>query len=167
MTDQALDILKLALLLLLYLFFAWVLWTVRSEVGRHAERRQATDAGGNVVVGQHRETAHADDRRPPRSRGGRRPARLVVLEPKERKGTAFGIADGLGIGREPDNTVVISGDAFVSGHHAKVIVRDGRVVIDDLGSRNGTVVNGARLTRSHELRIGDRVQIGYTVLEAR
>ena len=93
-------------------------------------------------------------------------ARLVVLEPKERRGTTFALTNGLGIGREPDNTIVILDDAYISGHHVKITVADGRVLIDDLASKNGTYLNGARLSRQEQLRSGDRIQVGYTVLEA-
>jgi pSer/pThr/pTyr-binding forkhead associated (FHA) protein len=165
-TDQALDILKLALLLLLYLFFARVLWAVWSEVRQPADRRQATEPIGGAPAGRTDGSGRATASPPRRSRRGTNPTRLVVLQPKERRGTSFGITDGLGIGRETDNTVVITGDAYISGHHAKLTLRDDRILVDDLGSRNGTVVNGTRLTRPHPLRIGDRIQIGYTVLEA-
>lgn len=168
MTDQALDILKLVLLALIYLFFARVLWAVWSEVRQPANARQTgeppsppvaspTPAGGTP--------APAGRGKPPRGRRGT-PARLVVLEPKERRGTTFAITNGLGIGREPDNAIVILGDAYVSGHHAKLTVADGHVLIDDLASKNGTYLNGTRLGEQRYLHTGDRIQVGYTVLEA-
>jgi pSer/pThr/pTyr-binding forkhead associated (FHA) protein len=40
------------------------------------------------------------------------------------------------------------------------------VVIDDLGSTNGTYLNGTRLFQQHTVHVGDRIQVGYTVLEA-
>jgi pSer/pThr/pTyr-binding forkhead associated (FHA) protein len=108
--------------------------------------------------------------KPPKGRKGT-PARLVILEPKERKGTTFAIGPaGVSIGRDPSNTVVIDGDTFVSGQHAKVnaLAEDGgvRVVLDDLGSKNGTYLNGVRLAGQHAIHTGDRIQVGYTVLEA-
>jgi pSer/pThr/pTyr-binding forkhead associated (FHA) protein len=167
-TDQALDILKLALLLLLYLFFARVLWAVWSEVRQSPEQRRVADPTGAAShTVRPAESDGVARPKPPRIGRTARPTRLVVLEPKERRGTTFAITDGLGIGREPDNTVVVTGDAYISGHHAKVIAHDGQVVLHDLGSRNGTVVNGTRLVRPHHIRIGDRIQIGYTVLEAK
>ena len=164
MTDQALDILKLALLALLYLFFARVLWTVWSEV------RQSVDARSVAEVTPGRAPAtRAPEPRRSRSPKGRRstPTELVVLEPKERRGTTFAISDGLGIGREGDNTVVITGDAYVSGHHAKIAFESDRITIVDLASRNGTMHNGRGLTEPASIRVGDRIQIGMTVLEAR
>ena len=169
MTDQALDILKLVLLALLYLFFARVLWAVWSEVRQPVNARQSnepsmaspTPAAGAPVPGRR----SAKETKPPKGRRGT-PARLVVLEPKERRGTTFAITHGLGIGRETDNTIVILDDAYISGHHVKLTVAEGRVLIDDLASKNGTYLNGSRLTHQHQLHSGDRIQVGYTVLEA-
>lgn len=169
MTDQALDILKLVLLALLYLFFARVLWAVWSEVRQPVNARQSsepplpspTPAAGTSAPGRR----GVKEPKPAKGRRGT-PARLVVLEPKERRGTTFALTNGLGIGREPDNTIVILDDAYISGHHVKVTVADGRVLIDDLASKNGTYLNGARLTRQEQLHSGDRIQVGYTVLEA-
>ena len=54
---------------------------------------------------------------------------------------------------------VLLGDLSVSRRHAKLVFRDGHWVIQDLGSTNGTIVNGRRVGRC-ELRPGDRVLIG-------
>lgn len=172
MTDQVLDILKLALLALLYLFFARVLWAVWSEVRQPGNQRVVHPAPTPAppVRGGSSATLGRRDPKPPKGRRGT-PGRLVILEPKERKGTAFGIGPtGVSIGREPGNTVVIEGDSFVSGMHAKVsAVADAngvRIVVDDLGSKNGTFVNGVRLAGQQTVSTGDRIQVGFTVLEA-
>ncbi len=172
MTDQVLDILKLVLLALLYLFFARVLWAVWSEVRQPANARQGSDYTpiGAPLPGLTPESSPNGRRqlKPGKGHGGV-PARLVVLEPKERRGTGFAIGTtttGIGVGREPDNIIVITDDAFISGHHARITHIDGRVVVDDLGSKNGTYLNGARLSSRRTVSIGDRIQLGYTVLEA-
>ena len=67
------------------------------------------------------------------------------------------------IGRLPDNTVQIDNLA-VSGHHAKIYWNDGRYVIEDLGSLNGTYVNNKRVGQATLLH-GDQVLIGKHVLE--
>ncbi len=166
MTDQVLDVLKLVLLALLYVFFARVLWAVWSEVRQPVNARvdgpphpSPTPASGVAVPAGRREV------KPTRGRGGL-PARLVVLEPKERRGTAFAIGERIGIGRETDNTVVISDDAYISSHHAAITLHEGRIVVDDLESRNGTYLNGVKLTQRQTVHVGDRIQVGYTVLEA-
>ncbi len=163
MNDQALDILKLVLLALLYLFFARVLWAVWSEV-RTTSARAATDYQPPAAAD---ETLIAGRRpvKPPRGTRGV-PARLTTLEPKERRGTSFPITAAVGIGRDDDNTIRILGDSYISGHHARVSRAGDRVVIDDLGSTNGTYLNGTRLYQQQSVHVGDRIQVGYTVLEA-
>ena len=162
MNDAALDILKLVLLAMLYLFFARVLWAVWSEVRQPADARRAVEyvppAAGVPSAG----------RREPKPTKGRRgtPARLVVLEPKERRGTVFAIVNAVGIGRDEGNTIQILGDEYISGQHATVSLDDSNVIVDDLGSKNGTYLNGAILTKRHTVHTGDRIQIGLTVLEA-
>jgi pSer/pThr/pTyr-binding forkhead associated (FHA) protein len=68
------------------------------------------------------------------------------------------------IGRRPGNTVVITGDPYVSGKHAELRTDHFGCHITDLGSTNGTVVNGTRLEpgTSQLLLDGDEVNIGQT-----
>ena len=94
MTDQVLDVLKLVLLALLYVFFARVLWAVWSEVRQPVNARvdgpphpSPTPASGVAVPAGRRARSSRRE-----GRGGL-PARLVVLEPKERRGTTFAIGE--------------------------------------------------------------------------
>ena len=164
MPDSVLDILKLVLLVMLYLFFARVLFAVWSEVRQPANARGVIEQPPLMPVAP----APAAERRELKPMKGRGtvPGRLVVLEPKQKRGTAYAISGVIGIGREPDNTIPIVDDTYLSGHHAKVSAADGRVIVDDLGSRNGTYLNGARITEPRTVKVGDRIQIGYTVFEA-
>jgi pSer/pThr/pTyr-binding forkhead associated (FHA) protein len=63
------------------------------------------------------------------------------------------------IGRQDDNDIVFPGDMRVSRHHAEVQDRDGDWFLRDLRSRNGSFLNGQRITES-PLRGGDRIRIG-------
>ena len=68
------------------------------------------------------------------------------------------------IGRADDNVVVLDGDDYASGRHARVDSGlDGTWVID-LGSTNGTYVNGERIEGRKRLHEGDLVQVGDTEL---
>ena len=162
-TDLALDILKLILLALLYLFFARVLWAVWQEV--RTDRR---------VVASHTVNERSETRAAPGTEaaqgveGTSRPrvGRLVVLEPKARRGATFALSTEITIGRDAGCTVQIDGDTFVSSRHARVFVVDGQAMVEDLGSTNGSFHNGNRLHGSRLLHPGDRVQVGYTVMEA-
>jgi len=71
------------------------------------------------------------------------------------------------IGKAPHNRIVLS-DPTVSGTHAIVLARDGGYNIVDLGSSNGTFVNGRRLgNESHVLQHGDKIQLGQALLTFR
>ena len=67
------------------------------------------------------------------------------------------------IGRDRDAQLVLP-DAEVSRRHARLETQDGTVFLRDLGSSNGTFLNGKRLTSAIELREGDVVDVGTTRL---
>ncbi len=68
------------------------------------------------------------------------------------------------IGRKPGNTVVVPQDTFVSGRHAEILTNSTGTYLTDLGSTNGTVVNGQKLAANEKqlLLEGDEVQIGQS-----
>jgi hypothetical protein len=69
------------------------------------------------------------------------------------------------LGRGQDADVILA-DSSVSRRHAELHAGAAKVVIRDLGSSNGTFVNGARLTGSTELHDGDEVRVGSVVLRS-
>jgi pSer/pThr/pTyr-binding forkhead associated (FHA) protein len=80
-------------------------------------------------------------------------------------GTAFPLGDGAtSFGRRAANTYVLSGDTYVSGAHAIVEQDNGRFYLVDLGSTNGTRLNGRRIAPNHPepLSDGDEVLLGQT-----
>ncbi len=81
-------------------------------------------------------------------------------------GRRLALGDELLIGREVSGDGRLKDDPKVSRRHARV-ARDagGRLTIEDLGSANGTFVNGERMSASQALTVGDSVQIGSTTLE--
>jgi hypothetical protein len=92
-------------------------------------------------------------------------APTAVLRERRRDGTEREIhVDGepLTIGRAGDNAVVID-DSRVSRHHARLHARQGALVFTDLGSTNGSRVNGTRV-REVVLGEGDRIELGDSVL---
>jgi len=70
----------------------------------------------------------------------------------------------LRLGRDPDNELVLADDG-VSRRHARIEKRAGRVVLMDVGSTNGTLLNDAELDGIAELRTGDRIQVGSTIFK--
>lgn len=177
MTDQLLGILKLALLALLYLFFARVLWTVWTEVRSPRSVAPPPSTPPPTPPSASASTqppAPTPSSAPPKvgaakvPKKGRRGGvgRLVVVEPRSRRGHAYGVDVEMTIGRAAGCTLPVHDDTFLSQVHARFFTADGRVWVEDLSSTNGTYLNGKRITRAETLRRGDRVQIGSTVLEA-
>jgi len=131
-TDSVLDVLKLVLLALLYLFFGRVLWAVWNQLRPGRDRPVATAPPTPA---------------PKASKGTRkRPGRLVILEPRTRKGMAYPIGNEVTIGRDATCTITLTEDTFASSLHARVATHDGRPMLEDLGSTNGTLHNGIRVT---------------------
>lgn len=83
----------------------------------------------------------------------------VVDGPPEVRGVALPLTAPVVIGRSPGADIVI-GDSFVSGRHARVAPYGADVVLEDLGSTNGTLLNGERVSRPNTLRPGDVIAIG-------
>jgi hypothetical protein len=181
MTDQVLTILKFVLLGLLYLFFARVLWAVWSEVRTPsrrpmigAPRQQGASAGAQTTpMGRPAAAAGtAPMSRPPKrskreskqQRG--RATRLVMLEPRSRRGVTVQLGGDLVLGRDPGCAIMIDDDAYISQRHVRFYEYDGQPMVEDLGSTNGTFHNGSKLVGARLLHPGDRVQAGTTVIEA-
>lgn len=88
--------------------------------------------------------------------------KLVIIGGNDR-GKEFPLIDGdNGIGRGLDNVIVLA-DIAVSRKHTLVCKEEGLFVVRDLGSGNGTLVNGAQ-TQVHRLQDGDQIELGNTLL---
>ncbi len=69
------------------------------------------------------------------------------------------------MGRGGGCGIVLVDDHYVSTVHARLFQRGNDVFVEDLGSRNGTYLNGSPVSGVTRLRRGDRVQFGQTVAE--
>jgi len=91
--------------------------------------------------------------------------RIHVVPPQGQPFDHLFNGDSLVIGRSSSSDLPLP-DRFLSRHHARIF-RDGeRYLVEDLGSRNGTLLNGEPLVHATQLRRGDHVQFGQTVAEA-
>jgi pSer/pThr/pTyr-binding forkhead associated (FHA) protein len=159
--DPALRFLEYVFLALLYLFFLRVLRAVWVEL---REPRVVQAAPAQPVAAPEA----SNGARKNGSRKGRGlPQQLAVMSPDESTGESFALADELTIGRSADCAVPLPGDNFVSQFHARVFRRQNEFWVEDLGSTNGTLMNGRKLSGPAPVRRGDRLQVGRTVLELR
>lgn len=103
--------------------------------------------------------------RAPRQKRRDRPHLLVVAADRN-LGAKYYLLDDVLIGRAGNSQVVLE-DTYASQQHARVYRGDGVFYVEDLGSTNGTYVNGRKISYPLELRQGDRIKIGKTVFEFR
>jgi pSer/pThr/pTyr-binding forkhead associated (FHA) protein len=150
-SEQLLNILKICLLVLLYLFFLRVLRAVWAEV-----------RAPKVVEPAPRRARR--ERRPSAKAKAKGQRQLVVVEPAEQKGRVFPLGDELTVGRAAGCQVTLD-DTYVSQLHARVFARDGELFVEDLGSTNGTYLNRKKVSGPMLMQRGDRLQVGNTVME--
>ena len=148
MAPAALTLLKAVFLALLYLFVFWALRSARSELG--TEPRAAVAPAS---------TPSSSDGRPaPRS--------LALTDEHGASIGAFPLSGALQVGRSPSCQIPLT-DTFASSIHSRLFARDGSWFVEDLCSTNGTYVNERRVTAPAEIKVGDRVRVGRTLLEVR
>jgi hypothetical protein len=150
--EGALLLLKAGFLVLLYVF----IW----RIVRTASRDLRLPQESFVLAPQ--EAAAVGLRPEPELNMGR----LVVLKSTAIDENTEYVLDsaGISIGRGGPNEVRLDGDEFASAQHARVEPRRDGVWIEDVGSTNGTYVNGVRLSKARKLSAGDLVRVGETDL---
>ncbi len=139
--------LKFGFLVVLYGFLMWV---ARSAT-RDLRAGRAVAASAEAATGFHSATA------PPHAA---RDARLVVERaPGHAPGMIYDIGEGAVLGRGEAAEIRLD-DPFASSRHAQLVLQAGTVVLEDLGSTNGTYLNEELLQGPAPLHNGDRVRIG-------
>ena len=149
--DTALLILKIAFLVLLYFF----IWRIVRTASRDLRLPQES-----FILAPSREGGVATARPPVHS------GRLVVIKSAELEECTDCELDSaqLTVGRGGQNDVALRSDDYASARHARFEPRQDGVWVQDLGSTNGTYLNGARLDRPRRLTHGDVVRVGETDL---
>ena len=162
MPDSLLTILKIAFLALLWLFFLRVLRAVWAELKTPAPATVAVGptAAGTPTAGAPPSTGRATGAAPP----DLSPAQLLVIDSPEQRGQVFSLTEEVTVGRGGDCGVALN-DRMVSQLHARIFRRNGQLFVEDLGSTNGTLLNGKKVSGPSAVRKGDRLQVGKTVLE--
>ena len=88
----------------------------------------------------------------------------VTRGPAELRGLKLRVLNPVTVGRAPDADIVIAA-GYVSAHHARFVPKPGQLLIEDLGSKNGTLLNGHPLLGSAPVGKGDVVTIGGIAIE--
>jgi pSer/pThr/pTyr-binding forkhead associated (FHA) protein len=88
----------------------------------------------------------------------------LIMRSGPTPGAAFNLeGDQITIGRDPSNTITIN-DAEISRRHAHLTYQGGKYILEDLGSTNGTFVNGQRLAGPRVLKSGEVVSFGEQIV---
>ena len=99
---------------------------------------------------------------------GKRIVGFLVTFDRSAEGTYWVIREGRNtMGRDEDCDIVIEGDEMISSVHAVLLWRNGRTIIDDEKSQNGTFLNEADVMEKTDLKDGDVVRLGRTNLMCR
>ncbi|MFC7743450.1 FHA domain-containing protein [Nocardiopsis composta] len=158
MSDLTLMLIKLAYLAVLWLFVIMAVGVIR------------TDLLGPSTKGKSKKPKRPAPGAPPRAprpRGRRNEPRTLVVTKGSLAGTSLDLtSQPIVIGRAKDCTLVISDD-YASGRHARVFSDQGKWIVEDLGSTNGTYLGQQRLTHPQPITVGQPIRIGKTVLELR
>ena len=147
--ETVLLVLKVAFLVLLYLF----IWRIVRTAGRDLRLPQESFILRPALAGG-------------ASGQAINPGRLVVVHSQVLTvGEEFDLdSTPLTVGRGAQNDVSIEGDEFASARHVRIEPRRDGVWVSDVGSTNGTYVNGVRIDRPCKLAQGDLVRVGETEL---
>jgi pSer/pThr/pTyr-binding forkhead associated (FHA) protein len=151
--EELLLILKIAFVVLLYLFIWRIVRTVSKDLRTPQESFILAPSQANELFAV-------------RDAGPRDVGRLVVITSptlEEGEGRILDSA-AITVGRGPQNDVALDGDDYASAKHARIEPRRDGVWVEDVGSTNGTYLNGIKLTRARKLTPGDVVRVGETEL---
>lgn len=96
----------------------------------------------------------------------RRGTKVVIVRSDSQAGLDFTVTDATVLGRSEEADVVLD-DPYASEFHLRLVSSENGLTLHDLGSTNGTYLNGRRVTAPTDLRRGDAVQVGKTVMEIR
>jgi hypothetical protein len=153
--------LKFGFLIVLYLFLVWMARSALRDLrsGGASENGAPQRVDYEDATGMHVASAGLGGP-PPDGDGPAGPPKLRVHTAAGlRSGSAYDLSDGALLGRG-DSADIRLEDAFASTRHARLVAEGDVIVLEDLGSTNGTYLNGEPLRGPQPLHIGDRIKIG-------
>jgi hypothetical protein len=157
MADDPLAVaLKFGFLIVLYLFLLWVSRSALRDLARTAREpavasepvdapggsRRGGDSGGGLMANM-------------------RPRLVVVAALGYEPGTEFDIGEGATMGRSNHAEIPID-DPYASSAHARIYAQGDFMQLEDMGSTNGTYLNGRQVRGTERLKVADVIKIGDT-----
>lgn len=155
MSEIALTAIKVLFLALLWLFILSAASIIRSDL-----------FGKTVAATDQPPAQELESPAPPakKSRRHRGEPRIVTITQGAQAGTSAELAGGtVLIGRGTDCQLILDDD-YVSTRHARIVSAETGLYVEDLGSTNGSYVNGQRITGPTSLSLADTLRIGKTVM---
>jgi len=146
--------LKFGFLAVLYLFLLWIARSAMKDLSR---------AGASSAAAEPVDLPSPRRREPsgPDLRGGVDPRLEVVAAMGHEPGTTFDVSSGATLGRTGTADIEVD-DPFASSAHARIFPRGDYMYLEDMGSTNGTYLNGRQVRSAERLKVADTVRIGDT-----
>jgi hypothetical protein len=143
--------LKFGFLAVLYLFLLWVARSAMKDLARGGEAAAAApvEPPGRRVGGAG----------VPRPRAGGAPQLVVVAAKGHEPGATWDLNGGAILGRSDGAEIKVE-DAFASSAHARIFSRGDSLYVEDMGSTNGTYLNGRQIKTAERLKQADVIRIG-------
>jgi FHA domain len=145
--------LKFGFLAVLFLFLLWITRSAMKDLARTGGAAAAEPV--EAPNPRRRESALPD------LRAGVEPRLEVVAAMGHSPGTAFDVGGGAMLGRS-DGADIHVNDPFASSAHARIFQRGDYMYVEDMGSTNGTYLNGRQVRTAERLKVADSIRIGDT-----
>lgn len=185
MSELTLLVLQLGFLVLLWVFIFAIVYALRSDLFGQRVRKLRPEAAGaaaaaapaaasafpSAPVAAAAPTAPVSHSAPSGGGSGElassENATRLVITSGTKNGAEFPLGhDEITIGRSSDSAIIIRDD-YTSTHHARLMQWNGRWMLQDLDSTNGTFLNGSRVTVPTPIPLGATVKVGATTFELR
>lgn len=144
--------LKFGFLVVLYLFLLWVVRSAMRDLSRYGSSSAAAEPVEVPAAGRRKRAA-------PEPRPGGTPRVQVVAAMGHEPGTSFDVGQGVTFGRSDGADIRVT-DQFASSAHARIFDRGGFMYLEDMGSTNGTYLNGRQVKAAERLQGADTIRIG-------
>jgi FHA domain len=154
MDDPVVVALKFGFLAILFLFLLWITRSAMKDLAR---------TGGGAAAAEPAEPPGPRRRESalPDLRAGVEPRLEVVAAMGHNPGTSFDVGTGATLGRSDGADIPVD-DPFASSAHARIFQRGDYMYLEDMGSTNGTYLNGRQVRTAERLKVADTIRIGDT-----